>query len=140
MTRAVPSRFGLVPAHETAQMWTNSRHLCHATLFVAINRQFFSAQHQDLSFLSPNCAERFPLWGPEAILDEVVGIIFVFAQIIPGAATNFLPIWGKQIPPWIFDSGDPISGHDRGNCSKGEAVSTKARGDKLVLLIGANKR
>src|SRR6478735_4444141 len=122
MAGAIPSRFGLVPAYETTHVRANSRHLFHA-------------KHQDLSFLALNRAERFPLRGTKTILNEVVGIIFVFTQIVPGAATDFLPIWGKQIAPGIFDSGDPIAGHDGGTCSEGEAVSTKARRDKLILLI-----
>ena len=58
-------------------------------------------------------------------MNEVIGIISVFTQIIPAVAMNLLPTGGKQIVPWVLNSRDLIAGHDPGDCAEGEAISTK---------------
>src|SRR6266481_2580230 len=135
MTGAIPRRFERIPLHKTAKVRANRREPVELPVRVTESGHFLPAPTNNHSAVRFQITDRISFGASESIFDQVVRIVLVFPEIIPGCPFEFLPVDGKEVCPWILLTGSPIVRHHRRDCSECDAVSAVTRSHKLVLGI-----
>src|SRR5262245_30501187 len=91
--------------------------LGHFPRRVSVYGQSLSVQFEDLAFIPLEAAERFAFGLGQSILNQVIGIVRILAQIVPGAH-EFDAAYGEKGLPGILSTQRRIAGHHRAERSE----------------------
>src|SRR5438045_2218918 len=99
-----------------------------------------AVKEQNFAFAKFQVIEGVALCRPNAIAQEIVGIVEVLFDVSPRSSVKLSTVDGEQIEPGIFSSEVAIAGHERTQRAQGETVAAEAGGDKQFVGAFSDER
>src|SRR5262245_13189233 len=112
-------------------MGARCRLQCDCAVLTAIRRDALPVIVDDFSVAAPDGSQRAALGTGKSIANQVIRVIRVLLDVVPGAA-DFPALDGEEIGPWAIAFEDGLAGHHACERPESDAVAGIAGARKLM--------
>src|SRR5687767_691023 len=111
MTWTIPGGLGLIPRDLASHVRADGGPQDHRALLITEGSGPLAVHIEHLTFAAPQDAHGGALCRGKAVPNDVVEVVLVLLEIVPGAAAQLGPVDGKDIAPRVGPAEGRIACH-----------------------------